>query len=82
MFIDENQMHMVLLFVGCCLGRYCLIVWAVQWFMLYHNMIKGKKAREKAAYARNMFIVIFIMLLLGVLLSSGFCRRGGWRFVF
>ncbi len=56
--MDENQMHMVLLFAGgLFFERFGLAIWAIQWFMLYHNMIKNKKAKEKARWGRDFILL-------------------------
>ena len=59
-FINENQMHMLLYFMGFLLGQYGPAIWVVQWFMLYHNMIKDENAMKKAKYAQNSLIIYVI----------------------
>ena len=70
--MDENQMHMVLYFAGFILGKYGTVIWTIQWFMLYHNMIKNKAAIQKAKWARNTVlhivgIVIVLLLAMAVM---------------
>ncbi len=60
-YMDENQMHMVLYFMGFILGHYGTAIWVVQWFMLYHNMIKDENAMKKAKYAQNSLIIYVIL---------------------
>jgi hypothetical protein len=67
--IDENQIHMVLYFGGFLLGGYGPIIWAVQWFMLFNNMIKDENAMKKATYARNSYLVYILVEFCGVLLN-------------
>jgi len=71
--MDENQMHMIFLFMGLLLGKYGTVIWVMQWFMLYHGMIKDKAAIEKAKWARFMirvFIIGFTLMLIVVLLKN------------
>ena len=63
--MDENHIHMVLYFGGFLLGDYGPIIWLIQWFMLFHNMIKDENAMKNAMYARNTWILYIILI--------GFC---------
>ena len=68
--MDENQIHMVLLFAGgICFGRFGTAIWIIQWFMLYHNMIKDKAAIQKAKWAR--FIIMLGVATICVLVLMG-----------
>ena len=58
-------MHMVFYFGAFLLGKFGPIIWAVQWFMLYHNMIEDELAMKKAKYARNTWLLYIILV--------GFC---------
>ena len=61
--VDENQMHMILLFAGgVFFWRFGLAIWAIQWFMLYHNMIKNRKAQEKARWGKG-FILMGVLVV-------------------
>tara|TARA_Y100000590_G_C15583052_1_gene963089 strand:+ start:245 stop:490 length:246 start_codon:yes stop_codon:yes gene_type:complete len=67
--MDENQMHMVLLFLGGLLfQKIGPVVWIVQWFMLYHNMIEDVKARQKAQYGKRMVVFTITCILCYVFL--------------
>ena len=47
--------------MGFLLGQYGPAIWVVQWFMLYHNMIKDANAMKKAKYAQNSLIIYVIL---------------------
>ena len=64
-------MHMVFYFAGFILGKYGTVIWTIQWFMLYHNMIKNKAAIQKAKWARNT--VLLILVIVFVLVTMMFC---------
>ena len=58
-------MHMVFLFAGFLFGKFGTGIWVIQWFMMYHGMIKDKKAIEKARWARCIILfAIFTCLFL------------------
>ena len=63
-------MHMVLYFMGFLLGNYGTTIWMVQWFMLYHNMIKDENAMKKAKYAQNSLIIYIILVFISVVLFN------------
>ena len=68
--MDENQIHMVLLFAGgIFFSRFGIAIWIIQWFMLYHNMIKDKAAIQKAKCAR--FIILLGVAILCVVVLMG-----------
>ena len=63
--ISENQSQMILLFLGWfTYGKIGPTIWALQWFMLYHEMITNEKAKQKARWGRNLGIFAIFMGLL------------------